>query len=76
MYHIEELAQEFRISVWTIRKYRKLGLLSPPLSRPYTGNRRVWGDIHYRELRKIMAMKENNRTLDDMRDVLHPEETE
>lgn len=74
MYTVEELSAETGYSVWQIHKYRKYRLLSPPLSRVTPNNLAVWGDIHIRELRAIRKIMEQNRTLADIREILHPTE--
>ena len=74
MYSIQEIVSESGFSRRTIHKYRKEGLLSPPLRRNTPNDARVWGDVHLRELRKIRQIREQNRTLADIRELLHPSE--
>jgi len=82
-YTSREVADHFGISESTIRWYKKSGLISPLLPRNlYTVREGVssvykgFGPQHMQELRRILEMKEQNRTLRDMRDALHPEDDE
>lgn len=73
-YTIHDLSERFGISKWSIHKYRKLGLLSPPFRKPAYQHEAVWGRLHVHQLEQLMAAKEGNRSLADIRDMLHPED--
>lgn len=75
MYTIDELTAETGFTKWQIYRFRKKRVLSPALRAPNPHNPAIWGDIHLRELRQVRRIMENNRTLADIRDYLHGEDT-
>ena len=71
-YTIDDLASLTGVSPRTIKYYRFKRLLSPATKDPNF----PWGPQHVAELRKITAILAENRTLDDIRELLHGEDAE
>lgn len=67
-YTTQDLTNITGYSRWMIYKFRKLGLLPPPLRTgpPYAS----WGRVHVQRLRELRAIQEQNRTWEDVRDLL------
>lgn len=74
MYSIDELASETHTTVRQIRRWRRNGLLHPPIRANSGTDPYVWGDSHIRRLRKIVAVREQNRTMDEIREYLDQED--
>ena len=66
LYRIDALINE-GFSRWEIESYRRLRLLPPPVGR---GGGSYYTDIHLSCLRRIKDAKDQNRTMDDIRDML------
>ena len=74
MYTIADLVDETGFSVWQIYRWSSRGVISRPLKRANQYDPAVWGRVTLRELRTIRDIRENNRTMADIRDILHPED--
>lgn len=62
-YSIQQLATEAGVSVHTVRKYRYLRLIDPPLGpRCYP----VYTNRHLRQLLYVVSRKQNNVRLEDL----------
>ena len=75
-YTAAEVADICGVSVHQVQRWGKRGLLSPRLPRheaTVCSIYRGYTDTHIREVRRIVRILENNRTLVDIRDMLHPE---
>lgn len=68
MYSIHELAEQFGLSVDTIRKYRHMGLIPPPIRHGNRYDRKTWGKHHVVGLQMIASMKNNRYTLEEIRE--------
>lgn len=76
MYTNAELLQATGITGRQLRTYRSRRLIDPPYprtSRNERGEYPIWGEKHIKQIRDIQEIRHNNKTLDQIRELVHKE---
>lgn len=70
-YTLLELSDLTGVKYWTLREWRKQGVLQPPKGG-LRGKFSYFTDEHVARIEAVKKMRDNNRTLDDIRDYFDP----
>jgi DNA-binding transcriptional MerR regulator len=75
-YTMTQLCEMTGVSKHQVYRWRTMRLLSPAHHQRNIPDEPLWGQEHVDQIRAILAIRDNNRTLADIKDMLHPENDE